>query len=105
LDVGRRVDGSGWADCTASNVWSHAGWLAGRIARVESWSDLLGSVEMVRSRGAWGSSMSTSLGGVVARLGVVLVLTTIAEAGAKLSQEKQGGEGCDRMAGLYTVNL
>ncbi len=49
--------------------------------------------------------MSTSLRGVVARLGVVLVLTTIAEAGAKLSQEKQGGGDCDRMVGLYTVNL
>lgn len=49
--------------------------------------------------------MSASHGGVVARLGVVLVLTTIAEAGAKLSQEKRGGEDCDRMAGLYTVNL
>ncbi len=49
--------------------------------------------------------MSTSLGGVVARLGVVLVLTTIAEADAKLSQEKQGGKDWDRMAGLYTVNL
>ena len=33
--------------------------------------------------------MSTSLGGVVARLGVVLVLTTIAEAGAKLSQKNK----------------
>ena len=33
--------------------------------------------------------MSASHGGVVARLGVVLVLTTIAEAGAKSSQKKE----------------
>ena len=33
--------------------------------------------------------MSASLGGVVARRGVVLVLTTIAEAGAKLSQKNK----------------
>ena len=46
--------------------------------------------------------MSASHGGVVARLGVVLVLTTIAEAGAKLSQEKQETVDCDRRASLYS---
>ena len=33
--------------------------------------------------------MSASHGGVVSRLGVVLVLTTIAEAGANLSQKNK----------------
>jgi hypothetical protein len=33
--------------------------------------------------------MSVSLGGVVARLGVVLVLTTIVEAGVKFRKKKQ----------------
>jgi hypothetical protein len=37
--------------------------------------------------------MSVSHGGVVACLGVVLVLTTIAEAGAKLIQQKTRNSG------------
>ena len=49
--------------------------------------------------------MSVSHGGVVARLGVVLVLTTIAEAGVKLSQQKQETVDCDRRARLYSDKL
>jgi hypothetical protein len=48
--------------------------------------------------------MSASDGGVVARLGVVLVLITIVEASRKLSEKKPEEEDCDRMASLYTDN-
>ena len=48
--------------------------------------------------------MSASHGGVVACLGVVLVLTTIVEAGAKSSQKKEEREDCDRMARIYNDN-
>jgi hypothetical protein len=46
--------------------------------------------------------MSASLGGVVARLGVVLVLTTIMEAGAKSVTKNKRNMDVDRMVSFRT---